>query len=731
MENKFNLLKELKSHFGFERFKGDQEAVIRSLLNGNDVFVIMPTGGGKSLCYQLPAILTENKVAIVISPLIALMKNQVDAVRGIATDEGVAHVLNSTLSRRDRLQVFDDLQSHKTKLLYVAPESFSKESNVAYFKTHDISFVAVDEAHCISEWGHDFRPEYRNIRKTVDTLGGGIPVMALTATATIKVQEDIIKNLKMKNPQIFKASFNRPNLYYEVRPKTIDVNREIIRFIKQSQEGKSGIIYCLSRKNSEDLASDLRENGINALHYHAGLDAKTRAKHQEDFLNDRCDVMVATIAFGLGIDKPDVRFVIHHSIPKSIESYYQETGRAGRDGGEGHCLAFYHDKDIEKLESFSDSKTISEKERSGFLLEEMVGYVETAISRRKFLLNYFGEEFDNETGLGGDLDDNVQYPKKQIDVKKEYEILLDVIEQTKANYKTRELAKILSGKANAEIKAHQTENAPFFGIGKIKGEVFWKSLIRQLTVQGYLKKNIETYGTIEITKKGRIIEKEDKGIFISEPQIVQSDRQGPFSENGKMVTDPLLMKILMDTRKRVAREKNVPPYTVFQEFSIQDMCLKYPISTKELLGIVGVGIGKAEKFGQPFIDVIKDYVKENDVIRPDDLIIKTKKSNSPLKPFIIQSIDRKLSLDEITSAQKITREYLLEEMEKIVKSGTKLDIYNWVEDLFDEEQEDQLYDFLIHEETDDFQKLMDEFGNQYEEEDLRVFRIYFMSHTAN
>ena len=740
MRKKNDLRRELKKHFGFEKFKSyktdelefNQGDVINSLLSSRDVFVIMPTGGGKSLCYQLPAILEERKVAFVISPLIALMKNQVDAIRGNAKKDSIAHVLNSTLSKRDRDQVLKDLKEGKTKLLYVAPESFSKESNLEEFKKLDVSFVAIDEAHCISEWGHDFRPEYRNIRKTVDLLGDNIPIMALTATATKKVQEDIIKNLRMENPQIFKASFNRSNLYYEVRAKTAEVNNEIVRFIKQSQEGKSGIIYCLARKDTEYVASVLQENGINALPYHAGLKAKQRAVHQEKFLNDdRCDVMVATIAFGLGIDKPDVRYVIHHSIPKNIESYYQETGRAGRDGKEGHCLAFFNEKDIEKLESFSDSKTIIEKERNGYLLEEMVGYVETAISRRKFLLNYFGEKFDNETGPGGDLDDNVRFPKKLIEVKKEFKTLLDVIEQTKANYKTKELAKILSGKTNALIKSHETEKTSFFGIGKERKEEWWKSLIRQSIVKEYLKKNIENYGVVEITEKGNRVKKQNKEIFISEPQIVQAGRQQSSSDSVKMMSDPLLLKILMETRKKVAREKNVPPYTVFQESSLEEMCLKYPITKKELLGIAGVGVGKAEKFGQPFIDVIQDYVKENDVVRPDDLIIKTKKTNSLLKPLIIQSIDKKLSLEEITGAQKISRENLLEEMEKIVKSGTKLDIYNWVEDLFDEEAEDQLYDFLIQEESDDFQKLMDEFGDRYEEEDLRVFRLYFMSQTAN
>ena len=737
--SKIDLRRELKKHFGFERFKSyqtdkqkfNQGNVINSLLKGHDVFVIMPTGGGKSLCYQLPAILTERKVAFVISPLIALMKNQVDAIRGNAQDDSVAHVMNSTLSKKDRDQVLKDLKESKTKLLYVAPESFSKESNLEEFKKLDVSFVAIDEAHCISEWGHDFRPEYRNIRKTVDLLGENIPVMALTATATKKVQKDIIKNLRMEAPHVFKASFNRSNLYYEVRPKTAEVNNEIVRFIKQSPERKSGIIYCLARKDTEYVASVLQENGINALPYHAGLKAKERVEHQEKFLNDRCDVMVATIAFGLGIDKPDVRYVIHHSIPKNIESYYQETGRAGRDGKEGHCLAFFNEKDIEKLESFSDSKTIIEKERNGYLLEEMVGYVETAISRRKFLLNYFGEKFDNETGPGGDLDDNVRFPKKLIEVKKEFKTLLDVIEQTKANYKTKELAKILSGKTNALIKSHETEKTSFFGIGKERKEEWWKSLIRQSIVKEYLKKNIENYGVVEITEKGNRVKKQNKEIFISEPQIVQAGRQQSSSDSVKMMSDPLLLKILMETRKKVAREKNVPPYTVFQESSLEEMCLKYPITKKELLGIAGVGVGKAEKFGQPFIDVIQDYVKENDVVRPDDLIIKTKKTNSLLKPLIIQSIDKKLSLEEITGAQKISRENLLEEMEKIVKSGTKLDIYNWVEDLFDEEAEDQLYDFLIQEESDDFQKLMDEFGDRYEEEDLRVFRLYFMSQTAN
>lgn len=717
----------LKQYFGFSTFKNNQEKVILALLKGKSAFVIMPTGGGKSLCYQLPAILLEG-TAIVISPLIALMKNQVDMIRGSSDNDSIAHVLNSTLNKKELERVYSDIREKRTKLLYVAPESLAKVTNIEFFKTIKVSFLAIDEAHCISEWGHDFRPEYRNIRRIINSLDPTLSVMALTATATPKVQEDILKNLQIKDAEIFKSSFNRPNLYYEVRPKTKTVLPEIIKVVKQySEGGNSGIVYCLSRKNVEDIASLLQANDVRALPYHAGLDAKTRTRNQEQFLMDQCEVMVATIAFGMGIDKPDVRFVIHHSIPKSIESYYQETGRAGRDGGKGYCLAFYSYADIEKLESFLDGKTLSEKERSLVLLDDMVAYAETAVSRRKYILKYFGEEFNNETDPGGDLDDNVRFPKKQLEVKSEFIKLLQVIQKTQENYKTKDLALVLVGKSNAIIKSHGTSSKPFFGIGKEKDQVFWKSLIRQSLVNGYLRKNIESYGTIELTEKALSYLSSPTTYYISEPFKFPTEQDQMVLQNSQSSTDKVLMKMLIQLRKEIAETRSIPPYTVFQESSLEDMCLKYPIMEQELLNINGVGQGKAKKFGTPFVDLIKRHVEDNNITRPDDLIIKSNPTQSAFKPYLIQSIDRKIPFDQIASTKGLSMDELVEDMEKIVSSGTKLDIEYWIESLFEDDEIEELYDYFLEKESDDINQVVDEFGNLYEEQDLRTFRVYFLS----
>ncbi|MDC0486376.1 RecQ family ATP-dependent DNA helicase, partial [Flavobacteriaceae bacterium] len=625
--NSDDLKKALKKHFGFSTFKGLQESVITHMLNKENSFVIMPTGGGKSLCYQLPALMQEG-TAIVVSPLIALMKNQVDAIRGISSENGIAHVLNSSLNKTAVEQVKSDIRSGITKLLYVAPESLSKRENIDFFKSVKISFLAVDEAHCISEWGHDFRPEYRNLRAILEQLEQPIPIIALTATATPKVQEDVMKNLRISGARLFKASFNRPNLYYEVRPKTGQVDSDIIRFIKQNS-GKSGIIYCLSRKRVEELAQTLQVNGINALPYHAGLDSKSRVNNQDQFLKDDCDVIVATIAFGMGIDKPDVRFVIHHDIPKSIESYYQETGRAGRDGGEGHCLAFYAYKDIEKLEKFMSGKPLAEQEIGMALLADMVAYAETSLSRRKFILHYFGEEFDNETGDGGEMDDNMRFPKKQFEAQDDLSLLIETILFTKEKYKAKEVVKTLIGEKNALIQSHKTHESELFGKGASKDTFFWMALIRQALVGGYLLKEIETYGLLRVTSRGKSFHSNPESFLMTEDHkydtlpsvnIIQNKSQG--------VLDSTLMKLLVSLRKDIAKANQVPPYAVFQEYSLEDMCLKYPIDHEEMVNINGVGEGKAKRYGSKFLELINSYVEENQIARPHDLIVKSTGVNS-------------------------------------------------------------------------------------------------------
>lgn len=718
----------LKHYFGFESFKGHQEEIITSVINKENTFVIMPTGGGKSLCYQLPALVLEG-TAIVISPLIALMKNQVDAMRGISSTDSIAHVLNSSLTKNEIREVMEDISAGKTKLLYVAPESLIKEEYANFLKTVTISFVAVDEAHCISEWGHDFRPEYRNIKTIIERLGSNIPIVALTATATPKVQEDILKNLGMLEANVFKSSFNRPNLYYEVRPKTKNVDADIIRFVKQNSK-KSGIIYCLSRKKVEDLAQTLQVNGISAVPYHAGLDAKTRAKHQDMFLMEEVDVVVATIAFGMGIDKPDVRFVIHHDIPKSIESYYQETGRAGRDGGEGHCLAFYSYKDVEKLEKFMIGKPIAEQEIGQALLQDIVAYAETSSSRRKFILHYFGEEFDEVNGEGANMDDNVRFPKEKKEAKDDVVKLLNVIIATKQKFKAKEIVNTLIGKVSAIIKAHRIDEQDFFGIGKDKDDAYWMALLRQVMVNGLIRKDIETYGVMFITDKGKEFLKEVPSFMMTEDHSYEEEPEDINSANA-VAADPVLLDMLKDLRKKVAKQKGVPPFVVFQDPSLEDMALKYPITIQELTNVHGIGEGKAKKYGSEFVKLIERYVEENDIVRAEDLIVKTTGSNSALKLFIIQNIDRKLPLPDIAQAKGLEMDEFLKEMEQIVYSGTKLNIDYWVNEIFDEEQQEELHEYFMKAESDKISLASKEFAGDYEDDELRIYRLKFISEVAN
>ncbi len=727
---KHNLHLELKKYFGFNHFKGLQEVVIKSLLDGQDTFVIMPTGGGKSLCYQLPALIKEG-TAIVVSPLIALMKNQVDSIRSISNEASVAHVLNSSLSKTEIDTVKMDISSGKTKLLYMAPESLSKESNIEFLKKQNISFMAVDEAHCISEWGHDFRPDYRNLRNILDKLDKEIPIIGLTATATEKVQEDIIKNLKISGANTFKASFNRPNLYYEVRTKDNEVEKDIIKYIKNNI-GKSGIIYCLSRKKVEEISYLLQVNELNALPYHAGLDSKTRAKHQDMFLMEDVDIIVATIAFGMGIDKPDVRFVIHHDIPKSIESYYQETGRAGRDGGEGHCIAYYAYKDIEKLEKFMSGKPVAEQEIGHALLQEMVSYAETSISRRKFILHYFGEEFDNDTGDGGMLDDNMKFPKPKSEAKSDVLNIIKIINQTKEIYKSKDLVDILVGKENALIKSHSIRNSSLFSIGNDKPYEYWMALIRQCIVARYLKKEIETYGIVKITEMGfKFLNKPVSFMMTKDHHYTGQSVKNNFTKSSNISGDDILLKMLKNLRKDVAHKLKIPPFVIFQDPSLNDMTLKYPTTIAEMSTIHGVGEGKSKKYGPEFIELITNYVNENNIATKEDVVVKSTGSNSALKLYIIQSIDRKLPLDDIVSAKSLDMIDFIKEMEVIVYSGTKLNIKYWIDYLFDEDQQEELGEYFMEAESDDIKLAIDEFEGDYEEEDLRLFRIKFLSEVAN
>ena len=727
-----DLYASLKKYFGFTQFKGLQEEVINSILKNENTFVIMPTGGGKSLCYQLPALMNEG-TAIVVSPLIALMKNQVDALRTLSSENGIAHVLNSSLNKTEVKQVKSDITAGITKLLYVAPESLTKEENIAFLNSVTVSFVAIDEAHCISEWGHDFRPEYRNLRKIIQRIGDNIPIIGLTATATPKVQEDILKNLGIQHANTFKASFNRPNLYYEIRPKTKIVDSDITRFVKQN-EGKSGIIYCLSRKRVEELAQTLQVNGVKAVPYHAGLDAKTRVRHQDMFLMEDADVVVATIAFGMGIDKPDVRFVIHNDIPKSIESYYQETGRGGRDGGEGHCLAYYSYKDIEKLEKFMSGKPVAEQEIGHALLQEVVAFAETSMSRRKFILHYFGEEFDNETGEGGDLDDNMRYPKKKHEAKDEVTLLLSVIQKTNQQYKSKEVVNVLVGHVNALIKSHRTDTQDFFGCGSAREYEYWMALLRQVLVAGFLRKDIETYGVIKLTELGidylnapvSFMMTEDHSFKEANDDTIITNQKG----NGN-AADQNLFVLLKAERKKVADKLSLPPFVIFQDPSLEDMALKYPITIEELSNVHGVGEGKAKKYGGSFVSLIQNYVEENDITRPDDFIVKSTGTNSALKLFIIQSVDRKLSLNDIAAAKGLEMPDFIKEMEAIVYSGTKLNIDYWIDDVLDEDQQEEIHDYFLEAESDKIDEAMEEFDGDYDDEELRLYRIKFINEVAN
>ena len=722
----------LKKYFGFSQFKGNQEPVIESVLAGNDTFVIMPTGGGKSLCYQLPALMQEG-TAIVVSPLIALMKNQVDSMRGISEETGIAHVLNSSLTKGQTDQVKADILSGHTKLLYVAPESLTKEDNINFLSGIKISFYAIDEAHCISEWGHDFRPEYRNLRSIMNAIGRK-PVIALTATATPKVQSDIQKNLGMDNAGVFKSSFNRPNLYYEVRPKTKNVDRDIIRFIKE-HSGKSGIIYCLSRKKVEELAQTLQVNGIKALPYHAGLDAKARVRHQDDFLMEESDVIVATIAFGMGIDKPDVRFVIHYDMPKSLESYYQETGRAGRDGGEGNCIAFYDYKDIEKLEKFLHGKPVSEQEVGNQLLQEVVAYAETAMNRRKFILHYFGEEFDEENGPGAKNDDNSRHPKKQFEARDEIKLVLETIQVTNEKFKIQPIADILTGKLTTILKQHKADALEQFNEGADKDNHYWTSVIRQGVVQGLIKKEIEKYGILSLTDEGRAFIEKPHSFMMAEDhdygQVDDGDEIITNTKSGGAALDDRLFNMLKDLTRKVARDKDVPPYAVFQEPSLQEMAFNYPTSVDELKNITGVGEGKAKKFGGPFIDLISKYVEENNIEKPDDFVVKSVVNKSGLKVYIIQSTDRKLPLEDIAAAKGLSMDALITDIEHIVNSGTKVNIDYCIESMFEEDQIEEIYDYFMEADSADIKEAYDEFDGDYEEEELRLMRIKFMSEVAN
>jgi ATP-dependent DNA helicase RecQ len=721
----------LKKFFGFNKFKGLQEKVITSIINCDNTFVIMPTGGGKSLCYQLPALMSEG-TAIVISPLIALMKNQVDAIRGISEQHGIAHVLNSSLNKTDVNQVKADIVSGITKLLYVAPESLIKEEYASFLRDQKISFVAIDEAHCISEWGHDFRPEYRNLKHIIKAIDN-VPIIGLTATATEKVQEDILKTLGISDANRFKASFNRANLFYEVRPKTKEVEKDIIRFVKQ-RIGKSGIIYCLSRKKVEEVAQILQVNGIKAVPYHAGLDAKTRVKHQDMFLMEDCDVVVATIAFGMGIDKPDVRYVIHHDIPKSLESYYQETGRAGRDDGEGYCLAFYAYKDIEKLEKFMASKPVAEQEIGHALLQEVVGYAETSMNRRKYLLHYFGEEFDEINGDGAAMDDNSKNPKTKHEAKENVVKLLSVIKETMQKYKSKEVVNTLVGKENALLTSHRTHKQPFFGIGRDKSPSYWMALIRQVLVVNYIRKEIEQYGVLKLTPIGlEYIENPTSFLMTEDHSYIEGD-DNSIVVNTKSpggIADVKLVKILKDLRKKVATKLGVPPFAVFQDPSIDDMALKYPINLDELSKVHGVGEGKARKFGKEFIKVIAAYVEEYDILRPDDLIVKSTGVNSGLKLYIIQNTDRKLPLEDIAKSKGLKLDELIKEMEGIIFSGTKLDVKYAIDDLLDEDQQEEIHEYFMEAESDSIQEAIDEFDGEYDFDELRLMRIKFINEVGN
>ena len=726
MAKEVNLTEELKRNFGFDTFKGNQEAIIRNLLAGNDTFVLMPTGGGKSLCYQLPSLILDG-TAIVISPLIALMKNQVDAMRNFSAEDGVAHFINSSLNKTAIDQVKTDILSGKTKLLYVAPESLTKEENIDFLKQVNVSFYAVDEAHCISEWGHDFRPEYRRIRPIINEIGVR-PVIALTATATPKVQHDIQKNLGMLEATVFKSSFNRPNLYYEVRPKTANIDKDIIKYIK-SQEGKSGIIYCLSRKKVEELAELLQVNGIRALPYHAGMDSATRTQNQDAFLLEKIDVIVATIAFGMGIDKPDVRYVIHYDIPKSLEGYYQETGRAGRDGGEGQCITFYINKDLQKLEKFMQGKPIAEQEIGKQLLLETAAYAESSLCRRKILLHYFGEEYE-EDNCGNC--DNCLNPKKQVEAKDQLCAVLETIIALKEKFKAEYVIDVLLRKETSQILSYQHEDLEVFGSGQGEDERTWNAVIRQALIAGYIGKDIENYGLLKVTKAGHAFLKNPVSFkIVKDVDFDEVEEEVPMKGGASCAVDPELYSILKDLRKKIAKRLELPPYVIFQDPSLEAMATTYPITIEELQNIPGVGAGKAKRYGEEFVKVIKAHVEENEIERPEDLRVRTVANKSKLKVSIIQAIDRKIALDELAESKGLEFGELLDEIEAIVYSGTKINIDYFLHEIMDDEHIDDIFDYFKESESDSLEDAIEEFGMEYSEEEIRLIRIKFLSEMGN
>ena len=720
-----NLTEQLKLHFGFDKFKGDQEAIIRNLMAGNDTFVLMPTGGGKSLCYQLPSLIMDG-TAIVVSPLIALMKNQVDVINGMSERDGVAHYLNSSLNKATINQVMDDIRQGITKLLYVAPESLNKDEYINFFKTVKISFYAIDEAHCISEWGHDFRPEYRNIRSSINKIGNA-PVIALTATATDKVRSDIKKSLGILDAKEFKSSFNRPNLYYEVRQKGKDIDRQIIMFIKQ-HPGKSGIIYCLSRKKVEELASILQANDIKAAPYHAGLDSATRSQTQDDFLMERIDVIVATIAFGMGIDKPDVRFVIHYDIPKSLEGYYQETGRAGRDGGEGLCIAFYAKRDLEKLEKFMDGKSVQDQEIGRQLLQETAAYAESSVCRRKMLLHYFGEEYPEDNCHNCD---NCLHPKQKIEASKLMLIVLRAIEALKGNFAQEYLVDFVKGRATDDIVSHKHDRLENFGEGEDENPKLWNPVIRQGIIAGLIRKDVENYGLLKLTAAGRRFMKEPTEFMIVEDHEFKDEYPDQNAEGGTSALDPRLFEELKSLRQKMARKKQIPPYVIFQDPSLEQMATMFPITLEELQNIQGVGAGKAHRYGKKFVEHIKAYCEENDIERPEELRVRTVAKKSITKVKIIQSIDRKVALDDLARALGLDDDELLDELETIVYSGMQLDIDYYLDDIMDEDRVDDIYDYFMESDTDDLDAAIDELGDDYTDREIRLVRIKFISEMAN